>query len=180
MPKKETDYSKTVIYKIVCNELNIKECYVGHTTNFRQRKNQHKNHINNQRSPRHHLQLYQFIINNGGWENWSMLEIEKYPCNDNNEARSRERYYFELLEASLNRIYPARNQIEYKKDNKIKIQNQGKVYREKNTQKIKTRRKIRVNCECGSVNILKDAMAQHRKTNKHIKYLETQNINKNI
>jgi hypothetical protein len=32
MPKKPIDYSKTHFYKIVCNDTNIKPCYVGHTT----------------------------------------------------------------------------------------------------------------------------------------------------
>ena len=26
---------------------------------------------------------------NGGWQNWSMIEIEKYPCNDQQEATKR-------------------------------------------------------------------------------------------
>ena len=41
MPKKEiNDY---VFYKFVCNDENIKSCYVGSTSNFKARKNQHKN-----------------------------------------------------------------------------------------------------------------------------------------
>ena len=28
------DYSKTHFYKIVCKDLNIKDCYVGHTIKF--------------------------------------------------------------------------------------------------------------------------------------------------
>jgi hypothetical protein len=31
-----------------------------------------------------------------------MIEIEKYNCNDGNEARARERYWFEELQAKLN------------------------------------------------------------------------------
>ena len=42
MPKNEIDYSNTVIYKITCRDLNIKDLYVGHTTNFVQRKYSHK------------------------------------------------------------------------------------------------------------------------------------------
>jgi len=34
MPKTEIDYSSTIIYKLVCNDLNITDNYVGHTTNF--------------------------------------------------------------------------------------------------------------------------------------------------
>jgi hypothetical protein len=43
MPKENIDYSKTIIYKIVCKDVNIKDCYVGSTTNFTNRKGQHKN-----------------------------------------------------------------------------------------------------------------------------------------
>ena len=47
MPKKDIDYSKTIIYKIVCNDLNITDVYVGHTTNFIKRKARHKYDCNN-------------------------------------------------------------------------------------------------------------------------------------
>ena len=35
-----------VMYKIVCNDLNINDCYVGHTTNFNNRKSDHKYNCN--------------------------------------------------------------------------------------------------------------------------------------
>ena len=38
MPKNEIDYSNTIIYKITCLDPNITDVYVGHTTNFVQRK----------------------------------------------------------------------------------------------------------------------------------------------
>ena len=50
MPKKEIDYSKTIIYKIVCNDLNIKDCYIGSTTSFTKRKNRHKSNCNNKKT----------------------------------------------------------------------------------------------------------------------------------
>ena len=42
MPRTAVDYSKTIIYKIVCNDLNVKDIYVGSTTDFTKRKNKHK------------------------------------------------------------------------------------------------------------------------------------------
>ena len=72
MPKTQVDYLKTVMYKIICNNLEIKKCYVGHTTDFRRRKNQHKSVCNSLDSK---LFIYSFIRENGGWENWSMIEI---------------------------------------------------------------------------------------------------------
>ena len=38
-----------------------------------------------------------------------MIEIEKYPCNDNNEACSRERHFYELLNANMNIHCPTLN-----------------------------------------------------------------------
>ena len=42
MPKVKADYSNTIIYKLCCNDPSITEIYIGHTTNFTQRKNRHK------------------------------------------------------------------------------------------------------------------------------------------
>jgi predicted GIY-YIG superfamily endonuclease len=58
MPRLAVDYSKTVIYKIVCNDLSITECYVGHTTDFVRRKQAHKHNCNNQKRKSHHLKVY--------------------------------------------------------------------------------------------------------------------------
>lgn len=102
MPISKIGYSNTIIYKIVCNDLNVKECYVGHTTSFSHRKANHKKNCNNINSNRYNCKVYQFIRENGGWENWAMIEIEKVNCADSLEAKKRERYWIELLNAKLN------------------------------------------------------------------------------
>ena len=106
MPKKDIDYSKCVIYKIVCNNLDINDLYVGSTTEFTKRKYKHKNSCFNNNYPSYYFKVYDFIRNNGGWHNWTMIEIEKYPCNDGHEARARERYWCEQLNANLNTRTP--------------------------------------------------------------------------
>ena len=73
MPKTPIDYSKTIIYKIVCKDLNVKDVYVGHTTDFIRRKRQHNSVCNCETSLRHNLKVYQLIRDSGGWENWSMI-----------------------------------------------------------------------------------------------------------
>ena len=45
MPKENIDYSKTIIYKIVCKDIDIEDCYVGSTTDFVRRKSEHKKHV---------------------------------------------------------------------------------------------------------------------------------------
>jgi hypothetical protein len=141
MPKIAMDYSKTIIYKIVCNDVNIKELYVGSTTNFIQRKYAHKTCCNNINSKLHNCYVYQFIRNNGGWDNFSMIEVEKYFCNDKLEACKRERYWIEMLNANLNKRIPSRIKKEHYEDNKSKIQEQQRIYRETNKPKITEQRK---------------------------------------
>ena len=72
MPKIDIDYSNTIIYKITCNDESISDVYVGHTTNFVQRKHAHKISCTNIKSPNYKCRLYNVIRNNGGWDNWKM------------------------------------------------------------------------------------------------------------
>ena len=137
MPRTNIDYSKTVIYKIVCNDLDIKDCYVGHTTDFVRRKVAHKYNCNAENDKSYNFKLYKKIRENGGWNNFSIVLIEKYPCNDGDEARARERYWYENLNASLNTVYPARTKQEYFKEYDIIIKEYKKKYNELNKDKIK-------------------------------------------
>jgi hypothetical protein len=143
MPNKKVDYLNTVIYNIVCKDLTITDVYVGHTTDFRSRKSHHKRNCCNPNYRSHHLKVYEYIRSNGGWDNFEMLEIEKYPCGDANEARSRERYWYEVKNAKLNDKYPARTKEEYyaDEDNKKHKQETDKIYRDNNQEKITEYRK---------------------------------------
>ena len=38
MPRKPINYKKVIIYKLACNDLLITDLYVGHTTDFTNRK----------------------------------------------------------------------------------------------------------------------------------------------
>ncbi len=127
------NYENTVIYKIVCKDLNTPNSYVGNTTQFIKRKGDHKRHCNSN----HHYKVYQFIKDNGGWDNFDMIEIEKFPCKDGNEARARERYWYEQLSSNLNMIKPliTEDRIEYKKQ-------QDKNYNKLNKESIAAKKKI--------------------------------------
>lgn len=98
------DYSNTIIYKIYCKDETIKDVYIGHTTNFLQRKNQHKNYVNNNEN----VKLYNFISKNGGWDNWEMIEIGKYNCNNAKEARIKEQEHFMQENSTLNSCMPCK------------------------------------------------------------------------
>ena len=72
MPKTPIDYTKTIIYKIICLDLEIKDNYVGSTTSFLKRKQQHKANCNKKKN----VKIYNIINTNVGWDNWTMIEIE--------------------------------------------------------------------------------------------------------
>jgi len=116
MPKAAMDYSKTIIYKIVCNDLTIKECYVGHTINMTERKCAHKSRCHNEKDKKHNLKIYKIIRENGGWDNWNMVLVEKFPCKDKFEACKREREVFEEIDAKMNMVRPYRTQEEHKEN----------------------------------------------------------------
>jgi hypothetical protein len=195
MPKIAIDYSRTIIYKIVCNDVNIKDLYVGHTTNFVKRKYEHKSNSNNVNSKDYNIYVYQFIRNNGGWDNFSMIEVEKYVCNDRLEACKRERYWIETLNANLNKVIPSRIQKEYYETNKSKILKQRKIYRETNKSNISEKQKIyretnkseisekqkvKTICDVCNCKLTKRYLQQHNKTFKHQNNLlmnQQENIN---
>jgi hypothetical protein len=141
MPRLEIKYANTKIYKLVCRDLTVSEIYVGHTTDFTNRKSLHKHVCSNIKHKEYNLKVYRYIRENGGWLNWLMVEIEKFPCNDENEASKRERYYIETLKSSLNCQKPGRTKQEYHEDNKKTILAQHIQYREENKEEIVIRNK---------------------------------------
>ena len=164
MPKTIMDYSKTIMYKIVCNDLNVKDCYVGHTINMTKRKWAHKSRCHNDKDKKHNLKIYQIIRENGGWSNWSMLLVEEFPCKDKYEACKRERELYEEIELKMNMVIPYRTQedlkeyhkqyyqehkaeiVEKKKqyyqDHKADLKQYEKLYREEHKEKIKEYHKL--------------------------------------
>jgi hypothetical protein len=144
MPRTAINYQNIVIYKLVCNDINIKEIYVGSTSDFKRRKYEHKSICNNINNPKYNQLKYKTIRENGGWNNWTMIEIEKYPCNDGNESRSRERFWYDNFNASLNSQRPLTVGDEcndrfkkYRDLHQDKVKSYKKLYNEINKDKVK-------------------------------------------
>ena len=134
------------------------------------------------------------IRTNGNWDNWSMIEIEKYPCNDKNEACARERYWYELLNANMNSVCPTLN-IERRKEtmknlhkvyyeankediikkvheyaatHKEDISKRSKNYREVHKEQIKARKSKVCICEICNREYTHDHKARHERTKVHL------------
>jgi hypothetical protein len=68
------DYS---MYKIYPKNKELNYCYIGHTNDFNSRKRQHKLISTSEQNNKLHFKIYQTIIENGGWNEWEMIEIDK-------------------------------------------------------------------------------------------------------
>ena len=138
----EEEYSVVSMYKICPKNKDLDFCYIGQTTHFLDRKKQHiKNTINQSDKKHYHLKQYETIRNNGGWDEWEMIEIEKIKCKTNLEARIREQELITEHNANLNSLkafITEEERIENKKkitakfriDNKAQIREKEKIYKE--------------------------------------------------
>ena len=183
------NYNNSYIYKLCCKDTDITDIYIGSTTNFINRKCQHKCCCNSINRKGYNIKVYQFIREHGGWENWTMILIEKVNVNCKLELHKIERKYIEELQPSLNKALPLRTckesrkqyyennkdfykqyNKEYRENNKEKLNKDKKEYYQNNKEAIKECLKLKIICECGSV-VRKDAISRHIKTKKHIKFL---------
>ena len=142
MTKTPINYSNSSIYKIVCKDIDIKDCYVGSTTNLIKRKHQHKNNCNNVNGKGYNYYVYRFIRDHGGFDNWDIILIEKFDCKTKEELHRKERFYLETLGATLNKFIPTRTQKEYYEKNKDEINEKKKIYYQNNKDEIREKQKI--------------------------------------
>ena len=158
--KKSDDYKKTEMYKIICNNPEVIFTYVGHTTNFNVRKACHKSACYNPQNVQYNSYKYQFIRANGGWENFKMVFIEKYPCQSKREAEAREQQLIDELRADANAC-KAHSGFENKKDylkdywkeyyceHKEHLKEGTREYYLENSEELRKKAGAKVTCECG-------------------------------
>jgi len=141
--KKVIDYSITPVYfyRFVCNDPNISNMYVGSSIDLVKRKSSHKSKCNNPNDKLYHLLVYKTIRDNGGWDNWRMLEIEHKNVKDKTEAKQREQYWIEFYNAQMNMMKTIPINIqeyyrEYREQNKEQLIDYQREYYEKNKEQI--------------------------------------------
>ena len=183
MTKKAQNYNSTYIYKIYCKDKNIKNTYIGHTTNIINRKSFHKCNVENANYLDYIEYKYSFIRDNGGWENWNFEIIEKFSCNNQDEAENKEQYYINKEEHRLNKQNPIRqlsekeHQKKYYEENKLRIrEQQNNKYKndkelqlkaQKRTSEYqKTKGKEKINCPICNCLITRNSLSRHKKENK--------------
>ena len=199
------DYNKGCIYMIKHNlDYNNENVYIGSCCNFTRRKCAHKTVCNNPSSVNHTYKLYQTIRENGGWDNWVMIKLHNFPCNEKYQLKLEERRVIDEYKSKLNTTIPTRTIKEWCEDNKEYINEKqkkyyeehkeerneyAKKYRENNKEKISEKKKKyyennkelnkKITCECGAI-VRKDYIAKHRKTKKHISFFNNTEVDQHI
>ena len=190
------NYELGKIYKI--NDNTNEKIYIGSTcdTTLSRRLAGHKCNYNTYLKGKcNYITSVEILQNN----NYDIILIENFPCNNKDELTARERYHIQNNHC-VNKMIPGRSQNEYKQDNRETILKQNKEYyinnkekisemckthyidnKEKylqynkeyyqtNKDKINEQSSTKYHCECGS-NICKSTKYKHIKSLKHQKYL---------
>ena len=134
------NYNESSIYKLCCRDPSIVDIYIGSTTNFIRRKHCHKSGCNNPNGASYNGLVYRFIRSNGGFENWEMIEVEKYNAHNKRHLESRERYWIEMLNPTLNGCMPIRTDDDRAKSREKYIRN-----------KAESRKKPKTHCDVCNV-----------------------------
>lgn len=123
--KPNCNFENAVIYEIKCKDKNIIDGYIGSTTNFNQRKGEHKKNCNNENNKEYNKKLYQFIRGNGDWGNWNMEIIKVLiDCKSEKELKKYEQEYIN------NCKYPLLNNIKAYKTKEEEKETQKEKHKE--------------------------------------------------
>ena len=150
------------IYKLCCRDPTIKDVDIGSTINLRVRKSQHKTNCYNENYHGYNYKVYQFIRANGGFQNFDIVQLEEANFDTKYELRARERYYLELLNATLNKYVPNRTDAESKRHYAIEHRDE-----------INEKQRTKHNCVCGG-KYTHCHRIQHFRSNKHLLYMANQ------
>lgn len=167
------DYKNGKIYRIVCNETGL--CYVGSTTQtLTKRLSKHKESYKNFLNDKYHFVTSFKILEN---ENYDIVLIEEYPCENKQQLHARERYYIETMECVNMRI-PSRTPQEYYQCNKESRIENTKKWREEHKEYIKEFDKKRKNGE-KKQEILEKAREYYQKNKDEINRKRREKYTKN-
>ena len=182
--------SKTgYIYKICCKDSNITEIYIGSTQNIKEGKRSHRACCKNPQDKHYNLYIYQFMRENGGFENWDMIVLKEVINTKKHELRKFEREEFEKLKPKLNSQKPRDISIEscggikqYQIENSKQYYQENKTERNKYTQQRYQQKKVEIskwqkckqNCICGG-KYTNSGKSKHLKSEKHLTFLRQEN-----
>ena len=130
--------------------------YIGSTVDLYKRKREHKHSCINEKSKNYKFKLYQYIRENGGWDNFQFTILRV--CNDADKKVliKLEQSFIDVYEPTLNTNSASQTKYEWYEIHKERINKQ--------------KREV-IECECGKFSV-RASIARHRKTKHHQEYLK--------
>ncbi len=185
-------YQESKIYKIIDNtngnvfisstcEPNLARRLAEHVSKYRRYKQGNYNYVSS----------FEILKN----ENYSIVLLENYPCNNKDELRARTRFHIDNEEQCINLHMPIRHEFEIKdvrREQKHQFYLEHKeIYKqnyELNKEHLKEQFKerydknkdIEVVCECGCVFDKNVNLKRHKLTKKHINLMADKEQNGNV
>ncbi len=150
-----------VVYKLCCD--GIDDFYIGSSFDMKERKRLHKFVCNNTKRHEYNYKVYQYIRENGGFDNWKFEILVEKEFENKTDLHIKEQECIKLLKPTLN-SYSA-----YQTAEELKLQE-----KKNHTKNLASK----INCACGGKTD-KQNKARHEKSKKHQKYI-TNNITNNI
>ena len=167
-----SDIDNYVMYKICPKNKELGLCYIGHTTNFVERMKRHKLQAVNENGNKSHQKHYVSIRQNGGWDEWEMVEIEQFNGKTRLEARMREQELIEEYDANLNTLNAYITEEKRKATKKAITEK----YRENNKELLKEQTK---QYKAEHKEIIAEQMKKYREENKEKIYEKTKEYREN-
>jgi len=191
----DSDVCVGKVYKLVCKDPNVKECYIGSSTNLISRLQKHKFNALNERSTKHHLKVYKKIREYGNWHNWKCEVIAEIKNPTKQELIQLERKHYEehLETATLNNNYCGRTREEtnkawstknpyyaknYRIENAVELKKYNQKYYAENKKKVLDYNREKLTCKCGAI-VNRSGTSRHNKTKKHIGKMRQLEVLKN-
>ena len=166
----DSKYQKGKIYKIT--DCAYSKCYIGSTVEtLANRMSKHRNSYRRYLGGeyRQHSSCCD-LFDEFGMDNCKIELIEYYPCGTKAELNAREGHFIKSNEC-INKIVAGRTMKEHYNDNRERILEYAKNYKNENKERVKAFNSQKTQCECGCW-ISRRHMASHRRTPKHTTLME--------
>ena len=149
--------------------------YIGYSTDFNQRKRQHKRSCLNPKSKCHHLPIYKHIRENGGYDKFEFVVLEK----STDDIKFKEGEYTDKY--GLNNLLNARGGLTglSVKESKKKRYEKNKEYNREKSKKyykshkveLNEKQSVKFNCDICGGKFTRSNKSAHLKTPKHLSRL---------
>ena len=116
------------VYCIVSKDTDVQEVYIGSCVDLKKRIDVHKSNCNNKNSKKYNYKVYQFIRENGGFDNWKFIWLEMFKTDDTIFLRQLEQNYINTFpeELLLNGIRAYRTE----EDRREQLRQSSKKYKQ--------------------------------------------------